>query len=72
VGELFPFRKVARRQIDISNFREIRKDNFRMINLKYDLNLSFRYITCSKPFCVAQEIRFPAVQGSAPRDNLGD
>lgn len=28
------------RQTGISNYREVRKDNFRITNLKYDLNLS--------------------------------
>lgn len=40
VGEVVQFQKVPMRQTGISNYREVRKDNFRITNLKYDLNLS--------------------------------
>lgn len=69
VQKVFPFKKIPQRH---RGFTEIGKDKFRIINLKYDLNLSL-HIMCSKSsFCVAQKIQLPAVQGSAQQHNLED
>lgn len=69
VQEVFPFKKMPQRH---RAFTEIRKDKFRIINLKYDLNLSFHIMGSKSSFCVAQKIQLPAVQGSAQQHNLED